>query len=184
MRQPAALIAALVVGCVMHVPAVPLYQEHQRQQQHAWPSPPPPVNPNLYSTSPLIQTLYDEALPRLAARHAAVSKLTTAEQWKERQQMVKPRLEQLFGPFPPANRTKPNVHSAALNNTVSGDGFIVKKMAVETRPGYYVPSALWLPSAHADDVDTLIPAILYATGHEGTGNNTSSCYPLREVQGV
>ena len=158
--------------------SVPTPEQDQTTQRRtaAWPTPPPPVPPAQYSTSPLVQSLYDEVLPALAARNAMVSKLTTAEQWSRRQQAVKPRLAGLFGPFPPQNRTKPpNVVHRGLrsNNTntkpASNVDYTVQTMLVETKPGYYVPAALWLPSMHASDGGDGIPAILYAVGHEGPG---------------
>ena len=172
--MPPTLLALLLV-----VPAANVAEERA-----AWPTPPPPVPPAQYSTSPLVQSLYDEVLPALAARNAMVSKLTTAEQWSRRQQAVKPRLAGLFGPFPPQNRTKPPnvVHrSLRLNNTntnpASNVDYTVQTMLVETKPGYYVPAALWLPAMHAPDGGDGIPAILYATGHEGRMSRTATSLP-------
>lgn len=147
------------------------------EERGTWPTPPPPVPPAQYSTSPLLQSLYDEVLPALAARNAMVSKLTTAEQWSRRQQSVKPRLAGLFGPFPPQNRTKPPNVVLRSNNTSTE--YSVQTMLVETKPGYYVPAALWLPSMHAPDGGGGIPAILYATGHEGRMPTPLPCPAFR-----
>ena len=167
----------------------------------------PEAEPKRYSSSDLVQTLYDQVLPVLAARHDEVARLTTEEcvgipqlyllrivdihvvvlhsahsllslhirrhvliahavvttamhhvrlsctmcgchapcavamhhvrlpcrQWRARQAAVKPRLDALFGPFPPNDRVKPpaTVH----RGTVEGHGFTVEKLLVPTRDG-------------------------------------------------
>lgn len=109
--------------------------------------------PGRYSSSNLVQSLYDDILPALAERHSTVLNLSTAAQWQERQAVVRPRLEALLGPFPSANRSA--TPKTIERGTVTGSGFTVQKLLVETRPRYFVPSALWLPQNHSGGERTL-----------------------------
>lgn len=123
---------------------------------------PPPMTGRAYSNHTILMTLYDEVLGKLEARHAHVTALNTSAAWRQRQAEVRDGLGMFLGPLPPASRARqPRLIEAG---TARRDGFHVRKLLVESRPGYWIPAGLWVP-----DFPPAVkrPAILYAAGHEG-----------------
>jgi hypothetical protein len=116
----------------------------------------------------ITQTLLDEALATLAARHEHVTALKSVDDWRERRDAVRAGLKStLFAPMPPplSERTVPRVHSSSDRPPARGDGFDVRRLLIETRPNYVVPSGLWVPDQCTQA--SRCPAILYSSGHEG-----------------
>ena len=115
-----------------------------------------------YSTTALGKTLFTEVLGRLSARHGAIKALgTDGHKWRQRQSAVKASLAQMFAPLPARDRGTPRV---LLRGPQRGDGFSVERLLIETRPGYWAPAALWLPS----NATGRVPAVLFPSGHSAT----------------
>lgn len=97
---------------------------------------------------------------QLKNRANAIAKLKTAKDWKSRKLEVQKKLAIAFGKFP--ERT-------ALNTVITGvverDGIRVEKLYFESRPGYHVTAALFLPVG----VSGKLPAIVYCSGHSENG---------------
>jgi cephalosporin-C deacetylase-like acetyl esterase len=105
----------------------------------------------------LYHYLSGEAHRELAQRAAAVARLNTPAEWRARQESVRRKLQDAIGAFPA--RTPLN---ARVTGTVRKDGFRVEKLVYESRPGFHVTGALFVPeSATAKPA----PAILYLSGH-------------------
>ena len=103
-----------------------------------------------------------QVLGKLEARHAHVAALNTSAAWRQRQAEVRDGLGMFLGPLPPAGRARqPRLIEAG---TAQRDGFHVRKLLVESRPGYWIPAGLWVPDFPPS---VKRPAILYAAGHEG-----------------
>lgn len=92
----------------------------------------------------------------MARRAAEVARLKTPDEWRERQRIVRERLQAAVGAFP--ERTPLN---ARVVGTVRKDGIRVEKLVYESRPGNFVTGALFLPAASSRPA----PAILYLSGH-------------------
>jgi len=96
------------------------------------------------------------AFEQLESRKTAINKLKTKADWLERQSMVRKKLSEIIGPFP--EKTPLNVR---ITGTIQRDGYRVEKLIYESRPGYYVTSALFIP----DNLSEKAPAILNPIGH-------------------
>lgn len=96
------------------------------------------------------------AFEQLAAREQEISKLKTTTDWLDRQAWVKNKLSEIIGPLP--ERTPLNVK---ITGVIQKKGYRVEKMVYESRPGFYVPSALFIP----DNLKGEAPAILNPIGH-------------------
>ena len=130
-------------------------------------APPPGVNGDMYSPFGVAKTAYDLVLEKLQERHEAVTALGNATAgWVQRQDEVRASLHELFAPLPPPNRSK--TPSFVDGGNTSGDGFIVRKLLVETRPGYYASAGLFLPNEQQQATHNKgrpIPAVLFPSGH-------------------
>ncbi len=100
--------------------------------------------------------LYQRAARQLGEREAAVLKLKTKADWQQRQALVKKKIAAAVGPFPA--RTPLN---AVVTGKLEREDFTVEKLYFESRPGYYVTAALFLPKNKPGK----LPAVVYACGH-------------------
>ncbi len=96
------------------------------------------------------------AFKQLEQRETAIAKLSTQQDYLQRQKTVREKLLQLVGPFP--EKTPLN---ARVTGIIKRDGYRVEKLIYESMPGYYVTAALFIP----DKVRGRSPAILNAIGH-------------------
>ncbi len=96
------------------------------------------------------------AFEQLESRKTAIGRLKTKADWLERQEMVREKLSEIIGPLP--EKTPLNIR---ITGTVQRDGYRVEKMIYESRPGYFVTSALFIP----DNLREKAPAILNPIGH-------------------
>ena len=96
------------------------------------------------------------AFEQLGSRETAVGKLVTKADWLERQKMVRKKLLGIIGPLP--ERTPLNIR---ITGTIQRDGYRVEKLIYESRPGYFVTSALFIP----DNLSAKAPGILNPIGH-------------------
>ena len=96
------------------------------------------------------------AFAQLQERWTAVAGLTTKEDWLNRQLEVKKMMAEIAGAFPAKTPLNP-----VITGTIKRDGFTVEKLYFESRPGYYVTAALFLPTVKKGK----LPAIVYCCGH-------------------
>nr|WP_295928143.1 acetylxylan esterase [uncultured Dyadobacter sp.] len=110
------------------------------------------------------QLVYNElskrAFSQLQKREAAISGLVTREQWQKRQAEVRAKLANAVGPFPPKTPLNP-----VITGTLRKEGFTVEKLYFESRPGYHVTAAMFIPDKRQEKA----PAILFCSGHSENG---------------
>ena len=108
----------------------------------------------------LYRHLYQQATEQLGKRQEAVKKLQTKSDWQKRQALVGQKLAEAMGPFPAKTPLNP-----VITGSLERDDFRVEKLYFESRPGYYVTAALFLPKNKLGK----LPAILYCSGHSANG---------------
>ncbi|GAB2785874.1 hypothetical protein GCM10027275_32860 [Rhabdobacter roseus] len=108
----------------------------------------------------LYKHLYSHASEQLEERRGAVEKLQTKADWQRRQAWVKAQLAEAMGPFPAKTPLNP-----VVTGTLDREKCTVEKLYFESRPGYFVTAALFLPKNRSGKV----PAILYCSGHSPVG---------------
>ncbi|MFC5408499.1 alpha/beta hydrolase [Larkinella bovis] len=111
------------------------------------------------STS-LYRHLCQRAFHQLEQRQRAIEKLKTPADWQKRQADVRAKLRKVMGPFPEKTPLNP-----VITGTIQRDDFTVEKLYFESRPGYFVTAALFLPKNRPGK----LPAILYCSGHSING---------------
>lgn len=111
-----------------------------------------------YSDSPnaLYHHLTGEAFRLLGERSEKVSRLTTLEEWKERQSYVRRTLWEIMGPFPEKGKL-----NARITGKVKKKGYSIENVIYESLPGFYVTASLFIP----DKVKKPAPGILFCSGH-------------------
>ena len=108
----------------------------------------------------LYQHICTHAFAQINERWAHVGDLKTKEEWLIRQAEAKKIMAEAVGEFPAKTPLKP-----VITGTLKKDGFTVEKLYFESRPGYYVTAALFLPNIKKGK----LPAILYCCGHTNNG---------------
>lgn len=108
----------------------------------------------------LYHTVQGELVRDLDARERAVAALRTPAEWRARQREVRAALLDVLGPFP--ERTPLNVRVAGTSRR---DGYRLEKLIYDSRPGFPVTAALFIP----DGLKGPAPAILYLSGHVENG---------------
>ncbi|MCE6992460.1 acetylxylan esterase [Dyadobacter sp. CY323] len=104
--------------------------------------------------------LSNRAFGQLEKREAAIAKLTTKEQWQKRQAEVRAKLAKSVGPFPKKTPLNP-----VITGTLKKEDFTVEKLYYESRPGYHVTAALFIPDKRQEKA----PAIIFCSGHSENG---------------
>ena len=89
-------------------------------------------------------------------RRRKIAGLTTAEDWKARQEEVRNTFQRIIGPFP----AKTPLNARVLG-VMRKDGYRIEKIVFESRPNFYVTSCLFIP----DGSKGRRPAILNVIGH-------------------
>jgi len=110
-------------------------------------------------TNALYQHIYEHAAAQSQARWSYVAGLKSKSDWEERQAKMKKVLAEIMGAFPEKTPLNP-----VITGRLKGDGFTVEKLYFESRPGYYVTAALFLPAKTGK-----LPAIIYVCGHSTNG---------------
>eukprot|EP00041_Stephanoeca_diplocostata_P034184 m.1149850 g.1149850 ORF g.1149850 m.1149850 type:complete len:945 (-) comp24476_c0_seq75:328-3162(-) len=124
----------------------------------------------------LLRELTDQSVAFLAERSANVSLLRTRQQWNERVKTTKKALEQVFAPLPPVQRTPPTYK---VVDTLVRPTYTCQKILYESRPGFYVTGALWVPKNLSGG--EVRPGILLVSGHTPDGFRSNSMNgPVRQ----
>ncbi|MFA5555438.1 MAG: alpha/beta hydrolase family protein, partial [Phycisphaerae bacterium] len=111
-----------------------------------------------YSDAPnsLYHHLTGEAYHLLDLREEKTSRLSTPEEWQQRQEQIKQAMWDAVGPFP---------EKTALNPKITGkivkEGYSIENIIYESLPGFYVTASLFIP----DNIKKPAPAILFCSGH-------------------
>ncbi|GAB3275188.1 alpha/beta hydrolase family protein [Larkinella harenae] len=108
----------------------------------------------------LYRHLCQRAFGQLEQRRVAIEKLKTQADWQKRQTEVRAKLRKIVGPFPEKTPLNP-----VITGTIQRDDFSVEKLYFESRPGYFVTAALFLPKNRPGK----LPAIVYCSGHSLNG---------------
>jgi cephalosporin-C deacetylase-like acetyl esterase len=119
---------------------------------HNWPA---------FSDAPnaLYHHMAGQAYNYLDKRSAKVAAINTLSGWQQRQQWIKKTLQEVVGSFPA--KTPLN---ATITRSYDKEGYHLENIIYESRPGYYVTSALYIP-----DGAKKAPAIIYCSGHSDNG---------------
>lgn len=100
-----------------------------------------------------------QAYAALDKRSQKVNTIHSLAEWQQRQQWLKKRLQEVIGPFP--EKTPLN---ATIVKIYDKDFYRMENIIYESRPGYYVTSALFIPNGTKK-----APAIVYCSGHSDNG---------------
>ena len=107
-------------------------------------------------TNALYNHICGYAFAQIKERWTYVDGLKTQNDWLKRQTETRKIMEEMVGKFPAKTPLNP-----VITGTIKRDGFTVEKLYFESRPGFYVTAALFLPTAKKGKQ----PAILYCCGH-------------------
>jgi len=110
----------------------------------------------------LYNHLTEQAYNLLEQRSGALSAITTAGEWTERQKFIKNTLNEIAGPFP--DRTPLN---ANVVRTIDKKSYRIEHIIFESQPGFYVTSSMFLPSGIKKG--SRLPAVIYCSGHSEEG---------------
>ncbi len=105
----------------------------------------------------LIDHLTNQAFYYYDIRDQEISKLSTRNDWLNRQQKVKDKLLDMVGPFPEKTPLNPRI-----TGIIKKDGYRIEKIIYESMPEFYVTACLFIPDGLAGKA----PAILNVIGHE------------------
>ena len=116
----------------------------------------------IYSDAPnaFYKSFADEALARLAERKASVARLESRADWERYRNEARQKLRELVGPLPEKTPLNPRI-----TGVVNKSGFRIEKVIYESRPGFYVTAALYLPESLSGQA----PAIVFCSGHTDAG---------------
>jgi len=103
-----------------------------------------------------INDLIEQASVKYAERDAQISKLSTAGEWKGRQDWVRKKLEKIMGPFPDKSPLNPRV-----TGIIKKEGYRIEKIIFESYPNFYVTGCIYIP----EKIKGKTPAILNVIGH-------------------
>jgi dienelactone hydrolase len=112
------------------------------------------------NSASLYKHLSNTAFAQLESRRVAIEKLKTADDWRKRQAEVRTKLNKLVGTFPEKTPLNP-----VVTGTIHREDYSVEKLYFESRPGFYVTAAMFIPKGSAGRR----PAILYCSGHAENG---------------
>lgn len=107
----------------------------------------------------LYKHLSASAFQQLEMRRSEVEKLKTEEDWLNRQKLVSEKLAEIV------NLPERTPLNASVQGVSKKDGYRIEKVLYESRPGYYVTGAIYIPNGLKEKA----PAIFYACGHSRTG---------------
>lgn len=104
----------------------------------------------------LINHLIAEADNHYSLRDKEIAGLKNANDWWQRQEHVKKKLNELVGPFPSKNPLNPRV-----TGVIRKKCYRIEKVIYESMPEYYVTGCLFVP----DGIKGKAPAVLNVIGH-------------------
>lgn len=113
----------------------------------------------------LYQHFAGQAYTFLQEREAVIGKITTLQEWQERQQFIKRTLFDLVGPFP--EKTALN---AKVMKTIIKSDYKIEHIVYESVPGFRVTSSLFIPRLKSKKK---LPAVIFCSGHAGIGYRTA-----------
>jgi len=108
------------------------------------------------ASNSLYHHLTGEAYQILDAREETVSRLTTKDEWKQRQLQIRNTMWYVLGPFPEKTPLNPR-----KTGEIKKDGYTIENIIYESLPGFYVTASLFIP----DHIQKPAPAILFCSGH-------------------
>ena len=108
----------------------------------------------------LYQHICSYASAQIKERWHYVDGLKTRDEWLNRQAEIKKIMAETVGEFPAKTPLNP-----VITGIIKKDGFTVEKLYFESRPGFYVTAALFLPASKNGKQ----PAIIYCCGHSNDG---------------
>ena len=108
----------------------------------------------------LYQHICTQAFAQLRDRWAVVDGLKIKNEWLNRQAEIKKIMAETVGEFPAKTPLNP-----VITGTIKKNDFTVEKLYFESRPGFYVTAALFLPATKSGKQ----PAIIYCCGHSANG---------------
>jgi cephalosporin-C deacetylase-like acetyl esterase len=88
------------------------------------------------------------------------SSLKSPEDWAERQNETRKKLETFFGKFP-----KKTPLNAKITGKIEHDKYTVEKLYFESQTNYYVTANLYIPKNRKEPM----PGVLFTSGHSGPG---------------
>ncbi len=106
----------------------------------------------------LYHHIADQAYGQLQKRENIISNLNSLSDWKQRQNSVRKTLMDIVGPFP----EKTPLNAKVVRKIKKAD-YSVEHIIYESRPGFYVPSSLFIPKGLKKSYKA--PAIIYTSGH-------------------
>ncbi len=105
----------------------------------------------------------DELLDR---RRKKLEDITTVDEWKDQQHIIRRTLDEVIGPFP--QKTPLN---AKVIRSVEKDFYRVEHIVFESQPRFYVTSSLFMPKSLKKRGRA--PAVIYCSGHSPLGYRSS-----------
>ena len=90
-------------------------------------------------------------------RDEQIARLKTKSDWKNRQQLVGEKLNEIMGPFPKREALNPEI-----TGIIQKDGYRIEKIIYESVPGFFETGCLYIP----DNLKRKAPAILNVIGHD------------------
>ncbi len=108
----------------------------------------------------LYEHLNQEAQRLLATRRQGLAQHNTTDKWLEYQERTRRTLTEIVGPFPERTPLNP-----VITGVIRKAGYRVEKLVYESRPGFFVTAALFLP----DNLKGKAPGILFCSGHTEDG---------------
>ncbi len=108
----------------------------------------------------LYKTSCNLAFEQLEQRKSEISRLSTKDDFLNRQSLVREKLNKIIGPLP-----KKTPLNARVTGVIKKKDYRVEKVVYESIPGYYVTAALFLPTRRKGK----LPAVIYASGHTVEG---------------
>jgi hypothetical protein len=103
-----------------------------------------------------------QAYEMLSARSNEIARISSLQEWQQRQKKVRETLFDIIGPFP--HKTPLNARTV---RKIEKDGFRVENIIFESQPGFYVTSSLFIPSGLKKNSKS--PAVIYCSGHSTDG---------------
>lgn len=111
------------------------------------------------TTNALYEHISNQSFDQIKKRWNYIEGLKTKNDWINRQVEARKIMEKMIGEFPTKTPLNP-----VITGTIKRDGFTVEKLYFESRPGFYVTCALFLPTKREK-----LPAIIYCCGHSAEG---------------
>lgn len=110
----------------------------------------------------LYHHLANQAYALLGLRSGHLASITSLDQWKRYQGVVKKKLLEVVGPFPERTPLNPKI-----TKTLHKDTYKVENIIFESQPQFYVTASIFIPNRKT--TTGKLPAIIYCSGHTDDG---------------